>query len=72
MGAQPPWKVDPGNILTDFMCRWRSCRVNNSALYMFAIGLSKTKCFQGFRELSPDFPFKVVFFVVVFNFEFLR
>ena len=31
----------PGNIFTDFMCRRRSRRVNNSGLYMFAIGLWK-------------------------------
>ena len=37
--------VFPGNIFTDFMCRWRSWRVNNSRLYMF--GLSETKCLQG-------------------------
>ena len=39
--------VIPGNIFTAIMCRWRSCRVNNSGLYMFAIGLSETKCLQG-------------------------
>ena len=29
------------------MCRWRIWRVNNSGLYMIAIGLSETKCLQG-------------------------
>ena len=28
----------PGNILTDYMCLWRRCLVNNSELYMFDIG----------------------------------
>ena len=36
-----------GNIFTDFMCRLRGWRVNNSGLCMFAIGLSETKCLQG-------------------------
>ena len=30
----------PVNVFTDFMCRWRRCRVINSGLYMFANGLS--------------------------------
>ena len=40
----------PGNIFTVFMCRWRGWRVNNSGLYMFAIGSSETKCLQGLRN----------------------
>ena len=35
------------NMLTNFMCRWRRCRVNNSGLYMFDISLLETKCLQG-------------------------
>ena len=33
----------PENIFTYLVCRWRSCRVNNSGLQVFAIGLSETK-----------------------------
>ena len=29
----------PGNILTDYKCRWRRCLVNDSGLNMFDIGL---------------------------------
>ena len=35
-----------GNILIDYMCPWRRCRVNNSGLNMFDIGFSETKCLQ--------------------------
>ena len=37
----------PGNIFTDYMCRWQSCQVNNYGLCMFTIGFSETKCLQG-------------------------
>ena len=35
------------NMLTNFMCRWRRCRVNNSGLYMFDISLSRDYMFAG-------------------------
>jgi len=37
-----------GNIFTDFMCRLRGWRVNNSGLYMFAIGFQKYSKLVGF------------------------
>ena len=36
----PPDRPNPGNIFTDFMCRCRRCRINNSRLFIFALGLS--------------------------------
>jgi len=41
-----------GNMFTDLMSRWQSWWVNNSGLFMFAIGLSATKCLQGLFVVS--------------------
>ena len=49
-----------GNILTDYMCRWLRCRVNNSGLYMFTSGVSEIKCLLGILFLYESFTCKII------------
>ena len=40
----------PGNIFTNFMRQWQSCRVNISGLQMLAISLLEIKCLQSMLQ----------------------